>query len=313
MSQIREKMEQYKSAIQQLYTVEGKSLNYISKLFSLNRKQMTDIIKNEWKFEPRYVRQTTPKIQKLINTHKPMLLKMLNEAVMQKKEICVELGITYSELCTICDNDSDISKMNELYINKESKASQYRKMMEQKKKEKENEVLKDIPGEVWLPILGYENIYSVSNMGRICSHHNGYMNIIVQQYNKKINMFEVHLYKNGIRKCLKVHRIVALSFIPNPLNKDTVNHIDGDRSNNTVQNLEWSTYSEQNIHKINVLKSTKSIGYSKNGRFKSILIDDKYSFKTIKAAAAFVGVSETQFQRYISGETPFERKIELKY
>lgn len=313
MSQIRETMNQYKSAIEKLYSVEGKSLNYISKLFSLNRQQMTDVIKNEWKFEQRYVRQTTPRIQKLINTHKTMLLIMLHEAVMQKKEMCDELGITYSELCTICDNDSDIAEANGLYVNKESKASQYRKRMEQKNKEKEREVNKIIPGEIWKPILGYEGVYSVSNMGRIQSHHNGYNSILSQQYNKKTNMFEVHLRKNGHRKCLKVHRVVALSFIPNPLNKDTVNHIDGDRSNNTVLNLEWATYSEQNLHKIYVLNTTRPIGYSKNGKFKSILIDNKFSFKTIKAAASFLNVSETQFQRYISGETKIDRKIELKY
>lgn len=47
-----------------------------------------------------------------------------------------------------------------------------------------------------------------------------------------------------------IHRIVASTFIPNPENKRTVNHIDGDKTNNAVSNLEWASYSENNIHAI---------------------------------------------------------------
>lgn len=52
----------------------------------------------------------------------------------------------------------------------------------------------------------------------------------------------------GNHKCIQAHRLVALAFIPNPENKRCVNHIDGDRANNNVDNLEWVTHQENTIH-----------------------------------------------------------------
>jgi hypothetical protein len=59
-------------------------------------------------------------------------------------------------------------------------------------------------------------------------------------YNKRVNVYEIHLRKNNKRQCFKIHRLVAEAFIENddPVNKTTVNHIDGDRSNNRIDNLE---------------------------------------------------------------------------
>ena len=62
-------------------------------------------------------------------------------------------------------------------------------------------------------------------------------------YNKRVNVYEIHLRKNNKRKCFKVHRLVAEAFIYNddPVNKTTVNHIDGNRANNNSENLEWTS------------------------------------------------------------------------
>lgn len=59
----------------------------------------------------------------------------------------------------------------------------------------------------------------------------------------------VVLTKNGIRKTYSVHKLVALAFIPNPENKTTINHIDGNKRNNNVSNLEWATEKENQNHK----------------------------------------------------------------
>lgn len=59
----------------------------------------------------------------------------------------------------------------------------------------------------------------------------------------------VVLTKDGIRKTYLVHKLVALAFIPNVENKTTINHIDGNKRNNNVSNLEWATEKENQIHK----------------------------------------------------------------
>jgi hypothetical protein len=59
----------------------------------------------------------------------------------------------------------------------------------------------------------------------------------------------VVLTKDGIRKTYSVHKLIALAFIPNPENKTTINHIDGNKRNNNVSNLEWATEKENQNHK----------------------------------------------------------------
>jgi hypothetical protein len=62
----------------------------------------------------------------------------------------------------------------------------------------------------------------------------------------------VQLRSNGKRKVVLLHRLVAEAYIPNPHNKPTVNHIDGNKLNNAVNNLEWMTMAEQNEHAIKI-------------------------------------------------------------
>ena len=68
-----------------------------------------------------------------------------------------------------------------------------------------------------------------------------------------INTLYVGLYKNAIGKNCRVHRLVAEAFIENPENKPQVNHIDGNKQNNAITNLEWCTRSENEIHSFRVL------------------------------------------------------------
>jgi len=68
--------------------------------------------------------------------------------------------------------------------------------------------------------------------------------------------------KHGIKKHLQVHRIVATKFIPNPENKPHVNHKDGNRSHNAVGNLEWNTVSENNIHRVMMMKKRMGDNYT---------------------------------------------------
>ena len=104
--------------------------------------------------------------------------------------------------------------------------------------------------EIWKPIKGYEGLYEVSNLGRVKSlnrYHHRHENILKNKITKD-GYYETTLVKNGKSKFIRSHRLVALTFIDNPLNKTEVNHKDGNKLNNFVGNLEWVTSSENQLH-----------------------------------------------------------------
>ena len=101
--------------------------------------------------------------------------------------------------------------------------------------------------EIWRDIEGYEGLYQVSNFGRVKTFKWGNKKIM-RMGTTNFGYHSVQITKDGIGKHFPVHRLVALNFIPNPENKRCVNHIDGNKTNNKLENLEWCTYSENNKH-----------------------------------------------------------------
>ncbi len=115
--------------------------------------------------------------------------------------------------------------------------------------------------EIWKDIKGYEGLYEVSNLGQIKSFNylrTGKEKILKPLKDKGGYLF-VSLYKSGKVKLFKIHRLVAQAFIDNPKNKPCINHIDCDRQNNCVNNLEWVTQKEniQYAYKLERITSCK--------------------------------------------------------
>lgn len=104
--------------------------------------------------------------------------------------------------------------------------------------------------EVWKDIEGYDGKYKVSNMGNVLTNNykNKKITKILKPSDNGRGYLGVSLYKNGKIHSKTIHKIVAEAFIDNPYNLPQVNHKDGDKNNNTVDNLEWCTAKENIRH-----------------------------------------------------------------
>ena len=101
--------------------------------------------------------------------------------------------------------------------------------------------------EQWKDIEGYEGCYKISNSGRVKSFkHTKNGRILSPKFNGHYN--QIRLCKDGECTMFSIHRLVATHFVDNPLNKEQVNHIDGNKTNNFYKNLEWVTHSENGLH-----------------------------------------------------------------
>ena len=111
--------------------------------------------------------------------------------------------------------------------------------------------------EQWKPILGLEGLNEISNQGRVRSLDHAIVNNgTIQQINGKVLKTRTH-HKTGYimvtlrypqKKTVTIHRLVATAFVPNPFGEPTVNHINGIKSDNRADNLEWVSYKVNNQH-----------------------------------------------------------------
>lgn len=170
----------------------------------------------------------------------------------------------------------------------------------------QNLSLEDLPNEIWKDVVGYEGLYQVSNLGRIKSldryvEYPNYIKringrIMSQQDNSK-GYLMVNLSLNGFTKKLYVHRLLAEAFIPNLANKVEVNHIDLNKKNNIISNLEWCTKKEnmRHAHKNGAIKYTKVYQYSINGEYEQ-------EFNSLLDASIFHKIRSGDICRSCKGE-----------
>lgn len=128
--------------------------------------------------------------------------------------------------------------------------------------------------EIWKDVVGYEGLYKVSNLGNVINKH-GY---IRKSYLHKLGYVHITLCKNCYHLTYKIHRIVASAFIPNPNSLPCINHKNGIKTENYVENLEWITYADNSKH---ALENGLLGGFMKGGKnILRILTED--NVRTIK-------------------------------
>lgn len=149
--------------------------------------------------------------------------------------------------------------------------------------------------EKWKDIEGYEGIYQISSFGNIRSFykHNFRKGDRLLSFGNK-GYRRVVLFKDGKANKILVHRLVAKAFMPNPYGKLYVNHKDGNRSNNHIENLEWVTSRENTIDgvKRGTIRVEKAIEKRKRP-VRQLTIDGRYirSFKSQTEAKKATGAT----------------------
>ena len=141
-------------------------------------------------------------------------------------------------------------------------------------------------------VNGFEGLYSVTTDGRVISHQrNRELKPKVDRYGYKV----VSLSKGGSSYHFTVHRLVALAFLEKPIGKDCVNHIDENKLNNDVSNLEWVTVAENNNHgtrneRMSKTKSTRPVCcVDSNGNIQT--------FRGVKDASRKTGIAHSVITR----------------
>ncbi|TFV23365.1 hypothetical protein E4T75_10110 [Staphylococcus saprophyticus] len=117
--------------------------------------------------------------------------------------------------------------------------------------------------EIWKDIEGYEGLYMVSSHGRVwgCKRK-----IIMKQRCNRDGYLKIGLRKNGGQKTFLSHRLVSLAFLPHVEGKKYVNHVDENKTNNRLNNLEWCTARENNMHGTRTEKAVKKIKQTRKER-----------------------------------------------
>lgn len=176
-----------------------------------------------------------------------------------------------------------------------------------------------------VPIPEFADFYKISNDGKIYSEHR---KRLLKPKMSKVGYLYITLCNGRLQKTCRIHRLVALAFIPNPENKPTVNHINEIKTDNRVENLEWATTAEQNVHGTRLQRArahtdyrARNIDYSivasKHDYVKIAKINSRPvkvwdisgdepiymgEFPSQKAASDFTGVSMSKVSQCVSGQ-----------
>lgn len=156
----------------------------------------------------------------------------------------------------------------------------------------QNTSIENLPNELWKPIMGFEENYEISNYSRVKRikvvfiqksksgklHRNLRPPSILKQHISKRGYYTLTLQNKPIKKRAKIHRLVAIHFIPKVKGKDHVNHINGIKTDNRVENLEWCTNQENTQHSYDFLNRKTTKGVLNKGSSKKVF---KFNLKGV--------------------------------
>lgn len=143
---------------------------------------------------------------------------------------------------------------------------------------------------VWKPVKNYEDYYEINNLGQVRSKRK--KDYIMEQRIDRGGYYTVRLSRpNKLSSTQYVHRLLAFAFIPNPEDKCCINHLNGNKFDNSLSNLTWATYSENRQHAVDT-------GLSK-GKRPVIDLNDFTYYKCIKTAAREKAIDYETLQRFL--------------
>ena len=165
--------------------------------------------------------------------------------------------------------------------------------------------------EKYIILQGFYDCYAVSNYGNIKNLRNG--NILNPSINKNNGYKSVLLSRDGKKMSIRVHRLVAMYHIENKFNKPDVNHINGDKSDNRADSLEWCTKSENMTHAYdnNLMnhryKNKNIIVYN------AITRERLFNFESVKQCSKFLNLKESPIYRVLRNEARHHHNYYFTY
>lgn len=186
-----------------------------------------------------------------------------------------------------------------------------------------------IKEDIFYDIKGYEGLYKITITGVVKSlpKKHGRSEEFILKQKKDVGYWRVALHKSGVIKYLLVHRLIALHFIPNPKNKPQINHKNGVRDDNRLENLEWCTTSENGLHSYRVLgnigSATGKFGKEAHGYGISRFADRPIrkvkcdtldiEFPSISQAKRELGVSSRNITAICQGKRTHTHGLSFRY